>query len=259
MEPGMTKATEGEPSFVQRSADGNTIFHQWASGIARILATMPVADENEGTPQKRQTRGMVSTTKGAYACLVGACGHGCGTPNVGDHDDRCIQCTNLHMTLGDTQVGWRVREAVQHMHALPWYEKPKVYKSPEVCTFRQVASPTTRAKMTGMSDWEVVQRAFEFAPYNPALPCTRLPLQGRKRRKHRQCAINPSICRWFISSATTAGPRSTTPKQWCSGRATPKRRRPPSGRGSCACMTARINRDRCSVHLVLSSWRELAQ
>ena len=53
------------------------------------------------------------------------------------------------------------------MHALPWYEKPKVYKSPEVCTFRQAASPTTMAKMTGMSDWEVVQRAF--APYNPAM------------------------------------------------------------------------------------------
>ena len=73
----------------------------------------------------------------------------------------------VHMTLGDTQVGWRVRQAVQHLHAIPWYEKPKVYKSPEVVTFRQAASPTTMAKMAGMSDWEVVQRAF--APYNPAM------------------------------------------------------------------------------------------
>ena len=46
-----------------------------------------------------------------------------------------------------------------------------VYKieSPEVCTFRQVASPmaTTRAKMIGKSDWEVVQRAF--APFNSVM------------------------------------------------------------------------------------------
>ena len=163
MGPGMKKATEGDPQFVQRNADGSTISHQWVSGIAHILATMPGAEENEGTPQKPQTRGMVSTTKGSYACLGGACGHGCGTPNVGE--DMCIQCMILHMTLGDTQVGWRVREAVRHMHALPWYEKPKVYKSPEVCTCRQVASPTTRAKVVGKSDWEVVQRAF--APFNP--------------------------------------------------------------------------------------------
>ena len=41
LEPGMTKATEGDPPFVQRSADGNSISRQWVSGIARILATMP--------------------------------------------------------------------------------------------------------------------------------------------------------------------------------------------------------------------------
>ena len=64
--------------------------------------------------------------------------------------------------VGSTQVGWRVREAVKHMHAVPWFAKPKVYKSPEVCAFRQVASPATRAKLVGKSDWEVVQRA----PYN---------------------------------------------------------------------------------------------
>ena len=107
--PGMAKATEGNTSFVQRSAGGRTIPHQWASGIARILATMP-GEGKEGTPQKKLTRGMVSTTRGAYACLGGACGHECGTPHVGDA--KCIQWTILHMTLGDTQVGWRVREAV---------------------------------------------------------------------------------------------------------------------------------------------------
>ena len=41
LEPGMTKATEGSPSFVQRSADGRTIPHQRVSGISRILVTMP--------------------------------------------------------------------------------------------------------------------------------------------------------------------------------------------------------------------------
>ena len=68
----------------------------------------------------------------------------------------------MHMTLGDThgQVDWRVREAVKHMHAMPWFVRPKVYKSPEVCTFRQVASPATRSRLIGKSDWEVVQRAF---------------------------------------------------------------------------------------------------
>ena len=163
----MTKAAEGGPSFVQRNSDGSAISRQWVAGIARILGTMPGEEENEGTPQKRQTRGIVRTTnsKGAYACLGGACGHGCGALNAGD--DRGIQCAILHMALGDTQVGWRVREAVQHMHAMPWYEKPKVRKSPEVCAFRQVASPTMRAKMIGKSDWEVVQRAF--APFNPVM------------------------------------------------------------------------------------------
>ena len=46
LEPGMKKATEGNPSFVQRSADGRTISHQWVSGIARILATMQEARGN---------------------------------------------------------------------------------------------------------------------------------------------------------------------------------------------------------------------
>ena len=119
--PGMTKAAEGDPFFVQMSAYGNTmiipitISHQWASGIARILATMP-GEVKEGAPQKKLTRGMVRTTGGAYACLGGACGHGCGTPNVGDA--KCIQCTTMHMALGDTQVGWRVQEAVQHTKVL---------------------------------------------------------------------------------------------------------------------------------------------
>ena len=59
-----------------------------------------------------------------------------------------------------------VWEAVKHMHNVPWFTKPKVhvYKSPEVCVFRQVASPATREKLVGKSDWEVVQRAF--APCN---------------------------------------------------------------------------------------------
>ena len=54
LEPGMTKATEGNPSFVQRSADGRTISRQWVSGIARILATM-AQDGTEGTPPKNLT------------------------------------------------------------------------------------------------------------------------------------------------------------------------------------------------------------
>ena len=103
----------------------------------------------------------MSTTKGTYACLGGSCGYGCGTPNVGDA--KCIQ----YMTLGDSQVGWRVREAVQHLHAVPWFVKPRVYRSPEVCTFRQMASPGARGEMVGKSDWEVVQRAF--APFNSVL------------------------------------------------------------------------------------------
>ena len=164
LEPGMVKATEGNPLFVQRSADGNTISHQLVSGIARIMADFP-QEGTEGTPQKKLTRGVVSTTKGTYACLGGSCGHGCGTPDVGDA--KCIRCTIMHMTLGDSRVGWRVREAVQHLHAVPWFIKPRVYRSPEVCTFRQVASPGARGKIVGKSDWEVVQRAF--APFNSVL------------------------------------------------------------------------------------------
>ena len=49
LEPGMSKATEGNPPFVQRSADGKTTSHQWISGIARILAAMP-GEGDEGTP-----------------------------------------------------------------------------------------------------------------------------------------------------------------------------------------------------------------
>ena len=79
----------------------------------------------------------------------------------------CIQCTILYMVMGSTQVRWRVRAAVKHLNTVPWFTKPKVYKSPEVCVFRQVASPATRAQMAGKSDWEVVQRAF--APYNEKL------------------------------------------------------------------------------------------
>ena len=71
LEPGMKKATEGVPSFVQRSSDGRTISAQWVSGIARILATMP-ANATEGPPQKMTTRGMVRATKGTYAYLGGA-------------------------------------------------------------------------------------------------------------------------------------------------------------------------------------------
>ena len=85
LEPGMMKTTEGDPSFVQRSADGNIIPHQWASGIACIPATMPGEGE-EGAPQKKLTQGMVSNMRGAYACLRGACRHGCGTPHVADHE-----------------------------------------------------------------------------------------------------------------------------------------------------------------------------
>ena len=55
LEPGMTSATEGNPSFVQRSADGRTISHQRVSGIARILATMP-GEGDEGTPRKNDMR-----------------------------------------------------------------------------------------------------------------------------------------------------------------------------------------------------------
>ena len=47
----MVKATEGNPLFVQRSADGNTISHQWVQGIARILALLP-QEGTEGTPKK---------------------------------------------------------------------------------------------------------------------------------------------------------------------------------------------------------------
>ena len=68
LEPGMTKATEGTPSFVQRSADEKTTSHQWISGIDRILSTMP-GEGDEGKPPEKMTRGMVSTTKGVYACL----------------------------------------------------------------------------------------------------------------------------------------------------------------------------------------------
>ena len=54
LEPGMSTATEGNPSFVQRSADGKTISHQcqWVSGIAHILATMP-GEGDEGTPKNK--------------------------------------------------------------------------------------------------------------------------------------------------------------------------------------------------------------
>ena len=95
----------------------------------------------------------------------GACGHGCGTPNVGGAP--CIQCVIMNMTMGDTQVRWRVREAVRHLCAMPWFVKPRVYKSPEVCIFRQVASPETTKRLVGMSDWEMVQRAF--SPFNSVL------------------------------------------------------------------------------------------
>ena len=92
----------------------------------------------------------------------------------------------MHITLGSTQVRWRVQEAVKHLNIVPWFTKPKVYKSPEVCVFRHVASPATRAKLVGnyKSDWEVVQRAF--APYNIKL----YPNAGERD------ASNPSICRW---------------------------------------------------------------
>ena len=65
LEPRMAKATEGNPSCVQRSADGKLIWHQCVSGIAGILATMP-GEGSEGTPPKR---GQVSTTKGPSACM----------------------------------------------------------------------------------------------------------------------------------------------------------------------------------------------
>ena len=172
LEQGMGRANEGTPQFVPRSANGTTTSHQWVQGIARILADMP-QEGKEGNPHKKLTRGVVSTTRGTYACLGGACGHGCGTPNVGDAN--CIQCTIMHMVLGGSRDGWRVREAVQHMHeAVPWYTTPKVYKSPEVCTFRQVASPVARGKLVGKSDWEVVQRAF--AAYHTKL--YPLPVEG---------------------------------------------------------------------------------
>jgi hypothetical protein len=38
LEQGMERATEGNPQFVQRSANGTTTSHQWVQGIARILA-----------------------------------------------------------------------------------------------------------------------------------------------------------------------------------------------------------------------------
>ena len=158
LEAGMKPITEGSPSFVQRSPDGSTTSAQWISGIARILTTMP-GHVSKGKPQ---TRGVVRTTRGAYACLGGACGHGCGTPNVGG--DLCIQCTIMTMAMGCTQVKWRVSEAVRQMCALPWFSKPRVYKSPEVCAFRQVASPETTSKIVGVSDWEMVQRVF--SPFN---------------------------------------------------------------------------------------------
>ena len=82
LEPGMTKAAEGNPSSVQRSADGRAISHRWILGIAQTLAGMPGAVE-EGKPVPL-TRGQVRVTQGGYACLGGPCGHGCGAPDVGE-------------------------------------------------------------------------------------------------------------------------------------------------------------------------------
>ena len=92
----MTKAAEGNPSSVQRSADGRAISHRWILGIAQTLAGMPGAvEEGKLVPL---TRGQVRVTHGGYACLGGPCGHGCGAPDVGE--SMRIQCIILHMALG---------------------------------------------------------------------------------------------------------------------------------------------------------------
>ena len=57
MGPGMTTATEGDPQFVQRNAEGTAVSHQWVLGIARILATLPGAEGNEGTLRSHSPEG----------------------------------------------------------------------------------------------------------------------------------------------------------------------------------------------------------
>ena len=50
--PGMTKATEGDPQYVQRNVEGGTtVSNQWVSGIARILALMPEAADGGDSPE----------------------------------------------------------------------------------------------------------------------------------------------------------------------------------------------------------------
>ena len=146
------------------------------------------------------------------------------SPNAGTSE--CIHCTILHnvMALGSTQVRWRVREAVHHLHRLPyaWFTKP-VYKSPELCVFRQVALPETRAKIVGKSDWEVVQRAF--APYHNIL----YPNAGEQGcyppfdmpMAHIECH----------DDYTTTRQRLRTPSWWSSERHMLPRREHSSGRG----------------------------
>ena len=62
----MTKATEGDPRSSNEMLMGGHHLPPMGVGDSSHTGDDARGRVNEGTPQKRQTRGMVSTTKGQH-------------------------------------------------------------------------------------------------------------------------------------------------------------------------------------------------
>ena len=90
---GMTAKTARPAEFVQRDAMGTTVSTEWQLGLARFLNEGP--DSVQGSSGPRRSRSQVASKGGHYSCLMGSCGHGCGTPHC--DADVCMQCTMLSM------------------------------------------------------------------------------------------------------------------------------------------------------------------
>ena len=168
---GMTAKTARPAEFVQRDAMGTTVSTEWQLGLARFLNEGP--DSVQGSSGPRRSRSQVASKGGHYSCLMGSCGHGCGTPHC--DADGCMQCTMLSMVWEGFEKRTGIESAMRAPTPTPWHMVPRLHTRPDLCLFNKAASPEVKGRFQGKSDWQVVQELV--APHAAVL----YPKQAEKQ------------------------------------------------------------------------------
>ena len=106
LDAGMNVATEGNSTFLERGPDNSTISNEWTTRMCHLMARKPGA-LGKGKPL---TRADVQPSPGAYGCLSGSCGEGCGIPGIGGM--MRLECGVLCLVLGGSRARYLVAEAM---------------------------------------------------------------------------------------------------------------------------------------------------